>query len=89
MVRGLYLLTTNFYDDFILASPPQLRESAANGTEVVFMLTGWLFAKDGKKATVFDPICKALGVQFGFSRSSEFLMYVENRKKLAISLETV
>ncbi len=78
MVRGLYLMTTDFYDDFILASPPQMRESAANGMELVFMLTGWLFAKEGKKATVFDPICKALGVQFDFPRSSEALMYVEN-----------
>ncbi len=84
MVQGLFLLTTNFYDDFILASPPQLRESASNGMELIFMLTGWLFAQEGKKATVFDPICKALGVQFDFSKSSEALMFVENteaRKK--------
>ena len=45
MVRGLFLLTTNFYDDFILASPPQLRESASSGMELVFMLTGWLSCK--------------------------------------------
>ena len=84
MVRGLFLLTTNFYDDFILASPPQLRDSASSGMEHVFMLTGWLFAKEGKKSTVFDSVCKALGVQFDFSRSQDFLMLVGNteaRKK--------
>ena len=84
MVRGLFLMTTNFYDDFILASPPQLQESAARGMELVFLLTGWLYAKQGKKATVFDSICKALGVQFNFDRSKDFLMHIENteaRKK--------
>ena len=48
------------------------------------MLTGWIFARDGKKSTIFGDICKALGVQFDFSKSSEYLMYVENtesRKK--------
>ena len=29
-VRGLYLLTTNFYDDFILAAQPGLCESSKN-----------------------------------------------------------
>ena len=78
MVRGLRLFTTNFYDDFILASPPQLQDSAARGMELVFLLTGWLFAKDGKKATSFDSVCRALGVQFDFKKSQESLMYVEN-----------
>ena len=39
-VRGLRLMTTNFYDDFILTSPPGLKESSQNGMELVFMLTG-------------------------------------------------
>eukprot|EP00434_Breviolum_minutum_P013009 symbB.v1.2.011465.t1/scaffold770.1/size163962/1 len=40
--------------------------------------------EEGKKATVFGSICKALGVQFNFHRSKDFLMHVENteaRKK--------
>lgn len=64
--------------------PPQLQESAARGMELVFLLTGWFYAKEGKKATVFGSICKALGVQFNFHRSKDFLMHVENteaRKK--------
>lgn len=39
-VKCLKLITTNFFDDFILASPPSLRESAKNSMELVFMLTG-------------------------------------------------
>ena len=83
-VRGLFLLTTNVYDDFILATPPDLKDSAANSMELVFMLTGWLYAKDGKKATTFGPLCKALGVQFDFRKPQDFLMFVANteaRKK--------
>ena len=78
MVRGLFLLTANFYDDFILASSPQLRVSASSGMELVFMLTGWLFAKEGKKSTILGSVCKALGVQFDFSRPQDFLMLVGN-----------
>ena len=40
-VQGLHLLTTNFYDDFILASQPGLCESSKNSMELLFMLTGW------------------------------------------------
>ena len=64
--RGLYLLTTNFYDDYILASLPGSVESSKNAMELIFMLTGWQFGTDGKKRTMFDKPCKALGV-FSFS----------------------
>ena len=59
--KGLLLLTTNFYDDFVLASQPLLQESSKNSMEMLFMLTGWDFAVEGKKATQFDTMCKALG----------------------------
>eukprot|EP00435_Cladocopium_sp_Y103_P041156 s1982_g11.t1 len=77
-VRGLYLLTTNFYDDFILATQPSLRDSAKNSMELLFMLTGWLYAREGKKATDFSAHCKALGVEFDFSRSEQRLLLVAN-----------
>ncbi len=50
MVQGLFLTTTNFYDDFVLATPPRLKASVANSMKLVFMLTGLIFARDGKKA---------------------------------------
>ena len=77
-VQGLRLLTTNFYDDFILASPPCLKESAQNSMELVFMLTGWEFARSGKKCTQFDLICRALGVQFDFTFTRDRLLLVGN-----------
>ena len=68
--REFFLLTTNFYDDYILASLPNSVESSKNSMELVFMLTGWKFDMDGKKATSFGTVCKALGVQFDLSSSS-------------------
>eukprot|EP00435_Cladocopium_sp_Y103_P032581 s1136_g8.t1 len=76
--RGLFLLSTNFYDDFILTSKPSLVESAKNSMELVFLLTGWVFAQEGKKATSFASVCAALGVQFDFSKSEQALLQVCN-----------
>ena len=42
------------------------------------MLTGWLYAKEGKKFTAFSSHCKALGVEFDFSRSEQRLLAVAN-----------
>ena len=81
-VRGLYLMATNFYD----ATQPGLVESAKHSMELVFLLTGWLYAKDGKKATDFSQVCKALGVEFCFSRSEELLMEVYNTKQRVADL---
>ena len=77
-VRGLRLLTTNFYDDFILASPPGLKESSQNGKELVFKLTGWEFARSGKKAKEFDVVCRASGVQFDFTFLKDKILRVGN-----------
>ena len=49
--KGLLLLTTNFYDHLVLASRPLLQESSKNSMEMLFMLTGWDFAVEGRKAT--------------------------------------
>jgi hypothetical protein len=78
--RGLYLLTTNFYDDYILASMPGSVESSKNAMELIFMLTGWQFATDGK-STLFDKVCKALGVEFDLSRSGERLLAIRNTEQ--------
>lgn len=50
-VQGLHLLAaiTNFYDDFILTSPPSLKGFAQNSMELVFMLTGWEFVDQARR----------------------------------------
>ena len=79
--RGLMLLTTNFYDDFVLASPDSLQCSSANSMEMLFLLTGWSFARDGKKATAFGRHCEALGVRFDLESSGDGLLRVNNTEK--------
>ena len=76
--RGLFLLTTNFYDDFILASPSCLQQSSKSGLELIFLLTGWTYATEGKKATTFDVKCKALGVEFDFSGAERAVLRIGN-----------
>ena len=78
--RGAKLITTNFYDDFILASSPLL-DSARHSMELIFMLTGWDYATEGKKATDFGDICNALGVTFDLRESSDGILKVQNTQK--------
>ena len=42
------------------------------------MLTGWEFAVEGRKMTQFDVVCRALGVEFNFSKSEHRIMEVYN-----------
>ena len=76
--RALFLITTNFYDDFILAAPDELKDSSRHSMEMIFLLLGWEYAKDGKKCTEFGSLCNALGVCFDLSLSSERKMRVSN-----------
>ena len=50
------------------------------------MLTGWKYAKDGKKSTTFSSICKALGVEFDFSRSEHKILQVANTESRRMEL---
>ena len=77
-VKGLALITTNFYDDYILATHPALSESSKNAMEFLFIITGWKFAQEGSKATEFNTVCKALGVEFNLNLSGEKTMLVSN-----------
>ena len=79
--RGPKVLTTNFYDDFILASPLQLQESSRSSLELVFMFTGWEFAREGKKATEFASLCSALGVTFDLKDSKDGILEIKNTEK--------
>ena len=79
--RGAKLITTNFYDDFILASPPALQDSARNCMELIFLLTGWEFAKEGRKATEFSEVCHALGVSFDLRDACNGVLKVQNTQK--------
>ena len=79
--RGAKLVTTNFYDDFILASSPLLQDSARNSMELIFMLTGWDYATERRKATSFGEVCNALGVSFDLRGSCDGVLKVQNTQK--------
>ena len=78
--RSLGIMTTNFYDDFLVASPPALKDSADHGMALVFMFTDWLgiCKRRKEKATEFSMLCDALGVTFDLSSSKDRLLQVQN-----------
>ena len=84
--RSLYLMNTNFYDDFVLSSPTDLQRSAARSFELLLSLSGWIYATDGKKATVFQSHCEALGVKFDLGDSERLLMSVCNTEKRVLEI---
>ena len=79
--KALHWINTNFYDDFVLLSKPGCSASAGNSMELLLMLLGWEYAKEGKKATQFASVCKALGVEFDFSRSEQRLLTICNTEQ--------
>ena len=79
-VRGLHLLWTNFYDDFVVTSPPSLAASTSLAVEALFKLTGWAFAEDGKKCMPFSSSCQALGVLIDLSDSCKGRAFISNTR---------
>ena len=55
LVKCGRLLTTSYFDDFPLVTPPALEESCASFIQMVFRLTGWLFATEGKQGRGLCP----------------------------------
>ena len=87
--RGLFAMNTNFYDDFVLVSRAETQDSAKHAMELVFLLTGWEFAREGKKKTEFSTLCRALGVVFDFSLSSEQKLMIENTEQRKLERGTL
>lgn len=56
--RGLYLVNTNFYDDFVMLSRPASAASADQSMELLFLLT----QKKGKRQLLFPTYAKRLGL---------------------------
>lgn len=65
-----------FLDVYVLAGLDISRKPL--GLLLLFMLTGWKFDRDGKKAILFLNVCRALGVEFNFSHSNERVLEIYN-----------
>ena len=64
----------------------RLRGHTPYEPSMLFLLTGWAFARDGKKATVFNRHCEALGVHFDLESSGEHVLRVNNASKRAAEI---
>ena len=82
-VVGLRLAWTSFYDDYTLLSRADCAHNASWGAECLFDILGVVFARDGKKATVFDQVFSSLGVNFDLREMCNFsvlLGHTESRR---------
>ena len=52
-------------------SPPSVSSSAGAAAELIFGLTGWVYAKEGAKHVSFSHVVSVLGVQIDLSHSKD------------------
>lgn len=69
--RGLYLINTNFYDDFVLLSKPASCVSN-NAMEILFMLLGWEYARE-RKPRNFQWSAKLLVLSLILARTAPYV----------------
>ena len=55
------IMSTSYFDDFVIFSPRRTCVYAANFAELVFLCTGWTFDMDGKKSSEFSQQVQGLG----------------------------
>ena len=79
--KCLYLPTTCYYDDFVVASPPQLQQSSESSMCLLFELLGWAYDKEGPKADTFSELVSSLGVVIDLSKSVSGQVEVMNTEK--------
>ena len=79
--KCLYLPTTCYYDDFVLASVPALAANSEACMSMLFQLLGWEFDREGPKADSFSSSVTALGVVFDLSGTSDGFLEVKNTDK--------
>jgi len=78
---ALDILWTNYYDDFTVVCPLELVPSTESAVLMLFKLTGWLVAMDGKKASDFSQLCHSLGVVFDLTLSSTGTLNISNTER--------
>ena len=79
--RCLYLPTTCYYDDFVVASTPQLSANSESSMSLLLDLLGWRFDKEGPKADTFSSMVTTLGVQFNLADTPKGWFEICNTQK--------
>ena len=62
LVRELWVLTTNYFDDYVTLATLDEAPSVKSCVHMFFKMLGWLFAEAGEKAPDFSCDFQALGV---------------------------
>ena len=75
------LIWTSYFDDFWCMSPPNLSSSAGAIAELIFGLTGWIFAKEGAKHVSFSQVVSVLGISIDLSHSKDGRCLFANTEK--------
>lgn len=84
-VQFLHIVWTNFYDDFIVLSDPQLESNTGNAVASLLKLLGCVFATAGKKAAPFGTSCRALGIKFDLTQSRAGIAELVNTEERSVS----
>ena len=70
-----------------------MQESAKSSLELVFLFTGWDYAREGRRATDFAGVCAALGVEFNLKSSRDRILQIQNAeshvKDISLQLESI
>ena len=84
LVKEFKILLTNYFDDFVAASPTSESNSITSWVHMYFKLLGWAFSESGDKAPPFSTMFQALGVNIDVSTLHAGLVKLgntENRRK--------
>ena len=79
--KCLLLPTTCYYDDFVIATTPQLQQSSESTMCLLFEMLGWAYDKEGPKADTFSELVSALGVSISLSKTVAGEVEVMNTEK--------
>jgi hypothetical protein len=77
-VTTLKLHITNYFDDFIMLSTPELAMNAWLSFEKLLLMCGVSFATDERKRKPWSSSFSALGVSFRLDKCTEGIVSVEN-----------
>ena len=77
----LHLPTTCYYDDFVVASTPELSANSEASMALLLDLLGWRYDREGPKADAFSSQVLTLGVQFDLTGTVNGFFEVCNTSK--------
>ena len=75
---SLYVVNTNFFDDYIVVSEESLCSNTSQAFENLLDLLGWACDREGPKVTQFSKSVDALGLTLDLSDSHRYMLRIRN-----------